>query len=35
MLIFRDSARIAMIVMIHVNIDVANKSVGENDSPLP
>ena len=30
-----DSALIATIVMMHVSIDVASKSVGENDSPFP
>ena len=30
-----ESARIATIVIIHVSIEVASKSVGEKDSPLP
>ena len=31
----RESAAIAIIVIIQFSIEVANKSVGENDSPFP
>ncbi len=32
---FLESARIATIVIMQVSIEVASKSVGEKDSPLP